>query len=305
MARNNLLMSSLYVASSQMGTGAAINAGSARPSLNTQVSRRRLLALLLDMIAFLSVQAMVQWLFGLTDWNEPLLLPHSTFSPLLGHLYSPWVLVIAFLYFFLFEALAGATPGKFLMGLRVVDVYGRYPALWRVVVRNVMRLIEVVPGIISFALLISGLYSLTSARHQRFGDRMAGTLVVDCACVPRFRSGRLQRLRRIACSAALAEAVCICCFGFMFFVQPLFYYQSWQRRVPPFLENRATSQHVGVPVRGQDHEGNVTMTYTFSHWEYSDNLDRRQFCDYHMVLRWENPVAGWLLDHQASGPASC
>ncbi len=71
--------------------------------------------------------------------------------------------------------LDGRTPGKLLLGLRVVDVHG-YPARGT---SHVLRALFFVPEAILFVPLPLGLvlYSV-SARHQRLGDLVAGTLVV-------------------------------------------------------------------------------------------------------------------------------
>jgi uncharacterized RDD family membrane protein YckC len=44
--------------------------------------------------------------------------------------------VLTFLYFFIFHALRGQTPGKRLMHLRVIDGYGRRPSLGRALART-------------------------------------------------------------------------------------------------------------------------------------------------------------------------
>lgn len=44
--------------------------------------------------------------------------------------------ILGFLYFFIFHALKGRTPGKQLFGLRVIDGYGQRPSLGRSLVRT-------------------------------------------------------------------------------------------------------------------------------------------------------------------------
>ena len=94
-------------------------------------------------------------------------------------------LLVMFLYFVLLEGLGGATVGKRLMGLRVVDVDGGRAGLIRSVIRNVLRVIDSLPtmGIVG-AVLIA-----TRADRARVGDLVAGTRVV------RMGSGR-PRSRR-------------------------------------------------------------------------------------------------------------
>lgn len=81
---------------------------------------------------------------------------------------SGWLWDVAFE-----TAWQGRTPGKRLLGLRVVCADGRPVGLVESLVRNVTRAVEVpllyAPGVLSIAL---------SRRHQRLGDVLAGTLVV-------------------------------------------------------------------------------------------------------------------------------
>ncbi len=87
-----------------------------------------------------------------------------------------------YLYDVLFEVLAaGRTPGKRMTHLRVVRGQGTPVDLPASAIRNLLRLIDVLP----FAYLI-GLFSiLLTARNQRLGDLAAGTLVVRDAPTPK------------------------------------------------------------------------------------------------------------------------
>ena len=83
------------------------------------------------------------------------------------------------LYFILFEAFSrGQTPGKRLLGLRVVQENGRPASLQAVIVRNLLRVIDGVPQ------LPFGLYGIGMAvmfinrKSQRLGDLAGGTVVV-------------------------------------------------------------------------------------------------------------------------------
>ena len=83
-------------------------------------------------------------------------------------------LAIMALYFVLLEGLAGATPGKWLLGLRVVRIDGRRPGLWKSLLRNALRVVDSLPTLhILGAILIA-----RSAERARFGDRVAGTRVI-------------------------------------------------------------------------------------------------------------------------------
>jgi uncharacterized RDD family membrane protein YckC len=69
----------------------------------------------------------------------------------------------------------GATPGKRLMGLRVVQATGSPITLGQAVVRNFLRFVDGMP----FFTSIFGLAScLATKRFQRLGDLAAGTVVI-------------------------------------------------------------------------------------------------------------------------------
>lgn len=78
------------------------------------------------------------------------------------------------LYFALFEAARGATPGKRLLGLRVVTTSGRPIGFGAAVMRNLLRVADVLPG----WYLLGALVMTASPKFQRIGDWVAGTLVV-------------------------------------------------------------------------------------------------------------------------------
>jgi uncharacterized RDD family membrane protein YckC len=71
------------------------------------------------------------------------------------------------------EAMAGATLGKLLVGIRVVGDDGGPLTLEAAIIRNLLRLID---GL--FFYLVGAIVALTSPRGQRLGDRAAHMLVV-------------------------------------------------------------------------------------------------------------------------------
>jgi uncharacterized RDD family membrane protein YckC len=73
-----------------------------------------------------------------------------------------------------FDALGGRTPGRRLTGLRLVREDGSAVGLLPAAVRNVLRLVDLLPT----AYAIGALAVLASPRNQRLGDLAAGTLVV-------------------------------------------------------------------------------------------------------------------------------
>ncbi len=85
------------------------------------------------------------------------------------------IFIVFFAYFIVFEAFwNGRTPGKKLMGLRVVRD-GGYPLdFTSAAIRNLIRVGEVVLGFYA----ISAIACIASAENKRLGDMAAGTIVV-------------------------------------------------------------------------------------------------------------------------------
>ena len=82
---------------------------------------------------------------------------------------------IAWSYFILLEWLGnGQTIGKRIFGLRVIADDGAPAGFTAVLVRNLLRMIDFLPGFYGFGLLAI----VVSSRSQRLGDLAAGTFVV-------------------------------------------------------------------------------------------------------------------------------
>lgn len=85
------------------------------------------------------------------------------------------VFLVQFGYDVAFETLAsGRSPGKRWTGLRVVRIDGAPVGFVTSAVRNLVRLIDFLPGFYGVAMVAV----LVSSRNQRLGDMAAGTLVV-------------------------------------------------------------------------------------------------------------------------------
>ena len=84
--------------------------------------------------------------------------------------------VLGWFYFGLFEALwNGQTPGKRLMGIRVVSVEGQPITPFQAILRNILRIADAQPA----GLYLVGLVAATlNDRFQRLGDLPSGTMVV-------------------------------------------------------------------------------------------------------------------------------
>ena len=114
------------------------------------------------------------------------------------------VFLIVFGYFFAFEGMwAGRTPGKRAQRIRVVRTDGQ-PVGWApVAVRNLLRLVDVLPT--SYA--VGALAILLTKRSQRLGDLAAGTVVVRDRIAPTPRALMLPVAASIAGSTLDATAL--------------------------------------------------------------------------------------------------
>jgi len=83
-------------------------------------------------------------------------------------------LVIIVLYFILLEGWTGATVGKWALGLRVVDLTGGKPGIFRSAARNALRVVDALPAFNILGVVLI----LRSPECARFGDRAAGTRVI-------------------------------------------------------------------------------------------------------------------------------
>ena len=79
-------------------------------------------------------------------------------------------------YFAAFEALwGGQTPGKRAVGLRVISVTGQPITTFDALLRNLLRIVDQMPGIYAVGVLSI----FFTSRNQRLGDLVAGTVVVQ------------------------------------------------------------------------------------------------------------------------------
>jgi uncharacterized RDD family membrane protein YckC len=102
--------------------------------------------------------------------------------------------MLFFGYFILFEwRWGGRTPGKRLLGIRVVRDGGFPLDFTSAVVRNVVRIVETALGFY----LVSAIVTLLSPENRRLGDMAAGTLVV--------RDERYERSAPLALQEAVRE----------------------------------------------------------------------------------------------------
>lgn len=90
--------------------------------------------------------------------------------------------------------LSGQSPGKRLLGLRVVRDGGYAVTFGASFLRNVVRMVDMLPG----AYLVGVLSVLLSSKHKRLGDFVAGTVVIRHdeapAPTPRFEEESYAKL---------------------------------------------------------------------------------------------------------------
>lgn len=87
--------------------------------------------------------------------------------------WSPWLIYFGY-HPVLEVAMRGRTPGKRMAGVRIVSRTGDIPGVGALLLRNVFRLIDSLPG-----LYLVGLGSVMLTKHNvRIGDLAAGTLLV-------------------------------------------------------------------------------------------------------------------------------
>ncbi len=85
-------------------------------------------------------------------------------------------------YFFVWEALFSATPGKMWYGLSVRHLDGSKCSVTAAFLRTMTRFIEVNPIMLGALPAIISIHC--TKRKQRIGDLMAGTVVVNRSSVP-------------------------------------------------------------------------------------------------------------------------
>jgi uncharacterized RDD family membrane protein YckC len=71
-------------------------------------------------------------------------------------------------------AMHGRTPGKRMAGVRIVNQAGEVPSAGALLIRNVLRIVDSLPGIYAIGLLAT----IITEQSVRIGDMAAGTLLV-------------------------------------------------------------------------------------------------------------------------------
>ena len=110
-----------------------------------------------------------------------------------------WIFGVLWGYFLVFEWLwRGHTPGKRLMGIRVIQWRGTGIAFYQAAVRNIVRMVDSLPFFYAVGIVVAACNRL----QRRLGDFAAGTLVVH---VER-KAKPIQTLYDSSAGAGLPEA---------------------------------------------------------------------------------------------------
>jgi uncharacterized RDD family membrane protein YckC len=139
----------------------------------------RFLAWLIDLLCILAMVSLVGALLGLIGlvsadmaYAMGILLQ---FAIMLGYgMYCEW-------------SWRGQTVGKRMMRLRVVDAQGLRLKFSQVVIRNLLRFVDMLP----FFYLVGGLACVIGRRAQRLGDVAANTIVIR---IPRLSEPNLEQI---------------------------------------------------------------------------------------------------------------
>ncbi len=130
---------------------------------------KRFVALLIDSILLQAVNVLLASVFGTTTVTEG----GASFA-----LQGPAALLgilISFVYYIGLEGLRGATLGKQVVGIKVVNEDGS-PIDWTAaILRNVLRIVDALPCFYIVGIVLIN----NSEQKQRFGDRIAKTVVVE------------------------------------------------------------------------------------------------------------------------------
>lgn len=89
-------------------------------------------------------------------------------------LLAGFVVIYPGYYIFCEVAFSGRTLGKAAVGIRVVTTAGLAVGFWASLLRNVARLVDLLPSMY----LVGVVSILATSRNQRVGDMLAGTIVV-------------------------------------------------------------------------------------------------------------------------------
>ncbi len=255
---------------------------------------RRIGALLIDLFVLALLDGVINAVFGAVHITSGSAVPQVLGAPV-SFTTRPdvsvvWLVLVGLLYFGGLEALFGATPGKWLLRLRIADLAGGRPTGWAVSLRTLLRLVDGLPGVY----LVGGLVAVASPLRQRLGDRLARTVVVDAAAVAGSALTRAQLRWRPALSGLLAALFLVGCGAFEYTGRPPLVIQGMITTHQMMFRTAVRSYSLNVVGRGRD-----TITYDI---HYQTAGSRSGTCNAVLTLHWTGFLSGWT---PANGIASC
>ncbi len=273
--------------------GASTSAPIDLASVTGRALPRRLLALVADTVVISLLDAIVNGTFGVTRVTSGIATTMGSggFTSFTTQTTVdwPWLALLWVTYYAVLEGLFGATVGKSLAGLRVTDVEHRRIGPQAAIVRNLARLLDVLP----FAYVLGGILTLVTRQHQRLGDRFAGTIVVPVAAVTSSPLPSGVRRRRAIGVAAVTALLLACCAGFAYFGRPPLVIEGARNTSDGIFSEGVSSYTLGSPRWGT---GTVTYPVTYELARTS------QTCRGMITLDWYWFFPGWVF---SSGESQC
>jgi len=254
---------------------------------------RRLLALIADTVVISLLDAILNGTFGITRVTSGVatVLGSGGYTSFTTQTTVdwPWLALLWVTYYAVLEGLFGATFGKRLAGLRVTDLEGRRIGWQMAIVRNLARLLDVLP----FAYLLGGILTLATKRHQRLGDMLAGTIVVPVAVVTYPPLPPAVRRRRVMGLAAATAVLLVLCGTFAYFGRPPLVIEGAKNTSQGIFTDGVSTYTLGSP-----RWGTGTVTYPISY----ELARTSQTCRGFITLNWNWGFAGWVF---SSGESQC
>ncbi len=273
--------------------GASTSAPISLASLTGRALPRRLLALIADTLVISLMDAIVNGTFGVTRVTSGVATYMSSggFSSFTTQTTIDWLwlALVWVTYYAVLEGLFGATLGKRVAGLRVTDMKGHRIGSQAAIVRNLARLLDVLP----FAYLLGGVLTLATRQHQRLGDRLAGTAVIPVSAVTSPPLPPDIRRRRVVAVAAATALLLAFCAVFSYFARPPLVIEGDKNTSAGIFSEGVSRYTLGSPRWGP---GTVTYPITY------ELARTAQTCRGLITLNWNWSQAGWVF---SSGETQC
>ena len=254
---------------------------------------RRFLALVVDTIVISLIDAIVNGTFGVARVTSGVAtyMGSGSIASFTTQTTVDWVwlALLWVTYYAVLEGLFGATVGKRAVGLRVTDMNGHRLGWQAAIVRNLARLLDVLP----FGYLLGGILTLATRQHQRLGDRLARTVVVPAEATvdpPLPSEVRRRRVIGVAAATLLLLALCV---GFAYFGRPPLVIEGARNTSTGIFSDGVNSYKLGSP-----HWGTGTVTYPISY----EIARTSQTCQGMITLDWTWYFPGWEF---SSGETQC